>query len=368
MKFIKIILLGLPLLIISAVSHAERVKDISQILGFRTNQLIGYGLIVGLDGTGDQNNFTNQSFKTMLGRLGVQLPAGVSAKSKNIAAVVIHASLPPFAKPGQHLDITVSSIGDAKSLRGGSLLVSELKGLDGKVYAVAQGNLVVGGFGAEGADGSKITVNIPVVGKIPRGAIIERESPSNFAAISKRALTIMLNKPDFTTAQRMSEVINDHLGNNISSPVDAATVNVIVPEDVSDKIKFLSVLENLKFVPGEDSAKIIINSRTGTIVIGQHVKVASAAVSHGSLTVTISEAPAASQPQPFSSGGTTEIVQNTTINIAEEQNKMFVLPNSVSLNSIVSSINEVGASPGDLMAILEALREAGSINANIEVI
>ncbi len=353
---------------ITAVAHAERIKDLSQIMGIRSNQLIGYGLVVGLDGTGDTSAFTRQSFKTMLGRLGVQLPANTGASSKNIAAVAIHATLPAFARPGQTIDVTVSSIGEAKSLRGGALLLSELKGADGEVYAIAQGNLVVGGFGAEGSDGSKITVNVPVVGKIPGGATVERVSPANFAATNSNSLTIMLHRADFTTAQRLSDVINNHLGNNISQPLDASSVIVNVPENVADKVKFLSVLENLSLTPGEESAKIVINSRTGTIVIGQHVKVASAAVSHGSLIVTIKESDTVSQPQPFSSGGTTELVKNSSIDIAEQKNKMFVFPNSVSLNSIVNAVNEVGASPGDLMAILEALRQAGAINADIEVI
>lgn len=353
------------LLFMNTTVHAERIKDIASISGIRSNQLIGYGLVVGLDGSGDNSEFTGQSFKTMLSRLGVQLPADVKAQSKNIAAVVIHADLPPFAKPGQLIDVTVSSIGNAKSLRGGTLLLSQLKGADGKVYAVAQGNLVVGGFGAEGSDGSKIKVNIPVVGRIPNGATIETTSPAVFT--DSNTITYLLHRVDFTTAQRMADAINMFIGNNTAVPIDGSSVVVNVPKDLGERVRFLAALENVSLTLGEESAKIIVNSRTGTIVIGQYVTVGPAAVSHGSLTVTIAEHKDVSQPLP-GSNGETKTVEESNINVAQKNSKMFYLSEGTSLRKIVNAINEVGAAPGDLMAILEALKRSGALNAELEII
>lgn len=358
-------ILFVVVLSMASVVKAERIKDISHISGIRDNQLIGYGLVVGLDGTGDNSDFTSQSFKTMLTGLGVQLPDGVSASSKNVAAVAINAVLPPFSKPGQQIDITVSSIGNSKSLRGGTLLMSQLKGIDGNVYAIAQGNLVVGGFGAEGSDGSRIKVNVPVVGRIPNGGTIEVASPSVLR--NNPTVSYLLNRPDFTTAKRMADAINNYLGPDTAKPQDAGTVNVKMPVDMGDKVNFLSALENVKLSPGEEKAKIVVNSRTGTIVIGNNVKVGPAAISHGSLTVTITETQDVSQPDPLSNGTTTN-VQKSNIAVTQESNRMFLLDEGVSLSIIVKAINQIGTAPGDLMAILGALDTAGALTADIEVI
>ena len=358
-----VLMLSMPMLVM-----AERIKDITEISGIRSNQLVGYGLVIGLDGTGDSNNFTNQSFKTMLARLGVQLPANIQTSSKNIAAVALHADLPAFARQGQKIDVTVSSIGSAKSLRGGSLLMSQLKGADGNTYAIAQGNLVVGGFSADGKDGSKITVNLPVVGRIPSGAIVERDSPSSFDLFKAEHITYILHRSDFTTANRLAQTINSYMGSGTAVAQDGSSIKVFAPSDAGERVKFLSVLENLSISPGEEAAKVVINSRTGTIVIGENVKVSAAAVSHGSLTVAISENDSVSQPLPFSSGGSTQVIPNSNITINQPINRMFLFPRSVSLNNIVMAVNEVGAAPSDLMAILEALKQVGALSAEIEII
>lgn len=344
---------------------AERIKDISSIQGVRINQLIGYGLVVGLDGTGDNSEYTGQSFKTLLSRLGVQLPPGVKATSKNIAAVAVHAELPPFGKVGQHIDVTVSSIGSAKSLRGGTLLLTPLKAANDRVYAIAQGNMVVGGFGAEGSDGSKIKVNVPVVGRIPNGATIEVNAPSGFS--DGDAITLLLHRSDFTTARRMADVINQYIGQGTASPIDGSSVHVNAPVDPSQRVRFVSALENLSLTPGDEKAKIIVNSRTGTIVIGKHVAVGPAAVSHGSLTVTITEAQEVSQPLPGSEGNT-EVTQKSAITVTQPNSRMFLMQPGVALEDIVQAVNQVGAAPGDLMAILEALDQAGALSAELEII
>ena len=347
-------------------AQADRLKDISSVAGVRTNQLIGYGLVVGLDGTGDKTPFTKQTFRNMMAQFGVIIPANIDPKSKNVAAVTVHAVLPSFAKPGQTIDVTVSSLGDAKSLRGGSLLMTPLKGLDNQVYAISQGNLVVGGFGADGADGSRITVNLPSVGRIPNGATVERSVPNAFA--HGDSLTFNLNSPDFTTAKRVSDKMNLLLGPDTAQALDATSIRVSAPRDAGQRVAFLSVLENLEVTPGEATAKIIINSRTGTIVIGKHVLVSPAAVTHGSLTVTITEDFDVSQPNALSEGGTTQVTPQTNIEINQEANRMFVFNPGTSLDAIVQAVNQVGAAPGDLMAILEALKQAGALNADIVVI
>jgi len=349
-------------------AHADRLKDIASVAGVRSNQLVGYGLVVGLDGTGDQTSqtpFTIQTFKNMMNQFGITMPDGVTPQLKNVAAVSVHADLPPFTKMGKTIDVTVSSIGNAKSLRGGSLLMTPLKGVDGQVYAIAQGNLVVGGFGAEGSDGSKITVNVPSVGRIPSGALIEREVSNPFA--NGQSLVFNLHQADFTTAKRVSDTINRLLGPGNAFALDAASIKVTAPEDRSQRVTFLSVLENLEVEPGEAAAKVIINSRTGTIVIGQNVKVSPAAISHGSLTVSITENPEVDQPEPFGEGQTV-VVEDTEIEITEETNRMFLFEPGVTLSEIVRAVNQVGAAPGDLMAILEALKQAGALRAQIVVI
>lgn len=346
-------------------TYAERLKDISSVAGIRDNQLIGYGLVVGLDGTGDKTAFTIQSLRSMLGKLGVTVPSHVDLKSKNVAAVSIHANLPPFAKPGQTIDVTVSSIGEAKSLRGGTLLLSPLKGADGNVYAISQGNVVVGGFGITGADGSSITVNIPSVGRIPGGASVERSVATPFP--NSPYITFHLHRGDFTTANRVSEAINKKFGPGTAQAIDATSIRVRSPLDVSQKVAYLSELENLIVDPARAAAKVIINSRTGTIIIGQDVRVSPAAVTHGNLTVTITERPQVSQPNPLSDGETV-VVPQTELEVEQENKRMFKFNPGASLDEIVRAINQVGAAPGDLVAILEALKEAGALRASLIVI
>lgn len=355
-------------LLCSGLAQAERLKDIATIAGVRSNPLVGYGLVVGLDGTGDQTTqtpFTTQSFNSMLKQFGVTLPQGTNLQLKNVAAVAVHAELPPFSKPGQGIDVTISSIGNSKSLRGGSLLMTPLKGADGKIYAVAQGNLVVGGFGAEGADGSKITVNVPSVGRIPNGALVEREVPNAFAM--NNHLIFNLRRADFTTAKRVAEKINEVMGPEVARALDAGSVQVTAPTEVDDRVTYMSVLENMEVKPGSGAARVIINSRTGTIVVGNNVRVTPVAVSHGSLTVTISEGASVSQPAPLSDGQTV-VLPDTQVDVDEEGSRMFKFQAGTSLDDIVRAVNLVGAAPGDLMAILEAMKQAGALRANLIVI
>lgn len=357
------------LCVFSQPGHADRIKDLVSVNGVRNNQLVGYGLVVGLDGTGDQTSqtpFTVQSLKSMLNRYGITLPANINPQVKNVAAVSIHADLPPFAKPGMKIDITVSSIGNAKSLRGGSLLMTPLKGADGKVYAVAQGNLVVGGFGISGSDGSKITVNIPSVGRIPNGASVERVVSSSFNDADH--VTLNLHTPDFATANQVVIAINERLGPMTAKAIDATSIRVNAPIDQSKKVAFVAfLLDDIKITPAIGAARVVVNSRTGTIVIGSHVRVTQTAVTHGSLTVTISEKPTVSQPAPLSTG-TTTVVPNTEIEVKQSNTRMFLFKPGVKLNDIVRAVNNVGAAPGDLIAILEALKQAGALRAELLVI
>jgi flagellar P-ring protein precursor FlgI len=361
-------LLAAVMLLFAPLVQAERIKDLASVAGVRDNQLLGYGLVVGLDGSGDQTSqtpFTVQSLKSMLTQLGVSIPPGVNPQLKNVAAATVSATLPAFAKPGQSIDVTVSSIGNAKSLRGGTLLMTPLKGADGQVYAVAQGNLVVGGFGAAGSDGSSITVNIPSAGRIPNGATVERAVANGFG--QGNSLTLNLHRADFTTAYRLSEAINDTIGPGTAAPLDASSIRVNAPTDPGQRVSYVAMLENLTLTPGEAPAKIIVNSRTGTVVIGKNVKVMPAAISHGNMTVTITEEPLVSQPAPLS-GGQTAVVPRTDVQIAEEESRMFLFDPGVELDEIVRAVNQVGAAPGDLMAILEALKEAGALRAELIVI
>lgn len=362
-------LLALLLIVAAPIASAERIKDLASIAGVRDNQLVGYGIVVGLDGTGDQTTqtpFTVQSVKSMLAQFGVQIPPNVNPQLKNVAAVSIHAELPAFAKPGQRIDITVSSLGNSKSLRGGSLLMAPLKGADNQIYAVAQGSLVVGGFGAQGSDGSKVSVNIPSVGRIPGGATVERAAPTVFG--SEDHIVLNLFKPDFTTANRLTNAINEKIGMGTARAVDGSSIAVYAPEDMGERVAYVSLIENLTLEPGEAAARVIVNSRTGTVVIGRHVRVTPAAVTHGSLTVTISEKPAVSQPTGPLAGGRTVVVPQADITFEEETRKMFLFDPGISLGDIVRAVNNVGASPGDLVAILEALKEAGALRANLVVI
>ena len=357
-------------LLCSGFAKAERIKDMAAVDSMRDNQLVGYGLVVGLDGTGDKVDqvfYTEQTLKNMMAQLGVVVPKGVKIKPKNVAAVMLHANMPAFIKKGQRIDVTASSVGNSKSLRGGTLLMSPLKGADGQVYAIAQGNLIVGGLGVDGADGSRVTINLPSVGRIPKGAIVERTLPHRLG--KNDTFTLNLFTADFTTASRMAEEINKTFGEGTAKPLDPMSIEVRAPINKDARVSFLSLVENLTFTPGDAPARVIINSRTGTVVISSHVLVSPAAVSHGNLVVTISESQQVSQPTAaFSDAGNTEVVQDSQINVAEDDNRMFVFEPGVELNDIVRAVNEVGAAPGDLVAILQALKEAGALRAELIVI
>ncbi|BDY04014.1 flagellar basal body P-ring protein FlgI [Ferrimonas sp. YFM] len=352
-------------LVLALPAQAMRLKDITDVQGVRDNQLIGYGLVVGLPGTGEKGQFTEQSFATMLSNFGINLPPGTRPKTKNVAAVAVHATLPPFIKPGQQIDVTVSSVGSAKSLRGGTLIQTFLKGADGKVYALAQGSLVVSGFSAEGADGSKVIQNTPTVGRIPNGAIVERSVPSPFA--NGDFLTFNLHRPDFSTAKRVADTINGLLGPGVARAQDATSIQVSAPRDRSQRVAYLATLENLNVEPAEESAKVIVNSRTGTIVVGSEVRLLPAAITHGGLTVTISEAFNTSQPGMLAGGNT---VNNpvSSIGVNESARRMFKFDPGVTLDELVRAVNQVGAAPSDLMAILEALSQAGALRGELIII
>ena len=349
--------------------QAERVKDLATIQGVRTNQLIGYGLVVGLDGSGDKNTsapYTEQSLRNLLTQLGVVVPPAIRLKPKNVAAVSLTAELPPFAKPGMKIDVTVASIGDAKELRGGSLLMAPLKGADGQVYAIAQGDLIVGGLSAAGADGSKITVNIPTAGRIPGGATVEKVVPTSFG--NSDTLTLNLREGDFTTAKRVADAINKAVGFGAAEPIDASSIRVSAPANPAQRVNFLASIENVEVRPGEAVAKVIVNSRTGTVIINSAVRVSPAAVSHGNLVVTISENPQVSQPAPFARGRTVVTPQSDVQVSQEGGNRMFVFRPGVSLDALVRAVNQVGAAPGDVVAILDALKRAGALKAELVVI
>jgi flagellar P-ring protein precursor FlgI len=353
---------------VAGEAKGERVKDLADVEGVRSNPLVGYGLVVGLNGTGDQTTqapFTVQSLEAMLAKLGVTVPTNVNPQLKNVAAVAVHADLPPFVKQGQMIDVTVSSIGNAVSLRGGALLMTPLKGVDGQVYAIAQGNVIVGGLGVSAKDGSRISVNVPSAGRLPNGASVERTVPNAFDQGGD--LVLNLHTPDFTTAARMAESINSVLGSPLAHPADAVSVHVKAPEDAAQRVGFMASLENIEVSPGDAPARVIVNSRTGTVVISSHVQVMPAAVAHGNLSVTISEKPQVSQPNAFSQG-TTQVVPQSQIEINEGSGHMFVFQAGVDLDAIVRAVNQVGAAPGDLVAILEALRAAGALRAELIVI
>lgn len=359
-------LILLAALLCSTLAQAERIKDITSIAGVRSNQLVGYGLVVGLDGSGDKAPFTTQTFRNMMTEFGITLPAGVDPKLKNVAAVSVTAELPAFAKPGQRIDVTVASLGNAKSLRGGALLFTPLKGADGNIYAVAQGNLVVGGFGAQGNDGSSITVNVPSAGRIPNGATVEQTAPSTFSRGD--SLIFNLDQPDFTTARAMVDTINQLMGPGSAEALDAASVRVSAPRDTTQRVSYLSIIENLEIETGKERAKVVINSRTGTIVMGQNVLIEPVAVTHGNLIVAIDENFQVAQPNALA-GGDTVVVPDTNINVYNDgDNRMFKFGPGVSLDSIVKAVNEIGVAPGDLMAILEAMKQAGALKAELIVI
>jgi flagellar P-ring protein precursor FlgI len=355
----------------SSMSSAQRIKDLADVAGVRSNQLIGYGLVVGLPGTGEQSPFTEQSFKTMLSNFGITMPANLKPKIKNVAAVAVHAELPAFTKPGQKIDITVSSMGSAQSLRGGTLIQTILMGIDGNAYAVAQGSLVVSGLGAEGLDGSKVIVNTPTVGRIANGAMVEREVISPFT--SGDYITFNLRDSDFSSARSLERVINSEFA-NINDPatfiaraIDATSIQVNAPRDASQRVSFLAALENLEFEPSRPAAKVIVNSRTGTIVIGSDVRLLPAAITHGGITVTINETRDVSQPNAFADGNTA-VTNQSIVNVNKDDNRMFVFDPGVSLDTLVRAINEIGAGPGDVMAILEALSQAGALRGELIII
>ena len=357
-----------------SIAQADRLKDLVSIAGIRTNQLLGYGIVIGLNGTGDSTtNLTLQSIQSLISQFDIVVSTS-DLTAKNAAAVMVTADLPAFAKPGQTLDITVSAIGKAKSLRGGTLLMTPLKGADGELYAVAQGNLAVGGLGVEGADGSSVSVNIPTVGRIPKGATVEKMVESPF--IRSNNLVLNLNQGDFSTANIISEKINEIFGPDVAVPLDSTSVKVRAPEDPSQKVSFVSLIENIEVEPARPKAKVVVNARTGTIVIGGDVKVTPTAVTHGKLTVSVqedtavvSEAQGAMQNANSTvAGAAATTAQESQIAVEEQNAQAFVFDTGTSLSEIVDAINEVGASSADLVAILEALREAGSLRAELIII
>ena len=349
------------------VAHAERIKDLANIQGVRINQLIGYGLVVGLDGTGDQTTqtpFTVQSIISMLQQMGVSLPEGSSLQLKNVAAVIVTAALPPSAQPGQTLDVTVSSMGNAKSLRGGTLLMTPLKGNDGQIYAMAQGNMLVGGVGAS-ANGSQTQINHLSVGRISAGATVERAVAM---APNTNNVNLELKEFDFTTASIVVDAINRKFGQNIAVALDGRVIQVTSPDN-SNRVAFLSTLEKIDVTPGQNSAKIILNARTGSVVMNQAVTLESCAVSHGNLSVVINTVPVISQPTaPFSNSGQTVVTARSQIEINKEPGKVLQLNKGTSLSEVVKALNAVGATPQDLLAILQAMKAAGALHADLEII
>lgn len=361
--FAAVCLVGL----ISASAQAERIKDLATIQGVRINQLVGYGLVVGLDGSGDQTTqtpFTVQSITSMLGQLGVNLPAGTSLQLKNVAAVMVTANLPAFSRTGQNIDVTVSSLGNAKSLRGGTLIMTPLKGADGQVYAISQGNVLVSGAGAS-SGGSSAQVNHLAVGRIPAGATVERavSTPVGEGDYVK----LDLNQSDFTTANRIVQAINRRFGDATASAGDGGQVQVRAPRDANQRVAFISQMENLPIQAGNGAAKVIVNGRTGSVVMNQNVEVDNCAVAHGNLSVTISSDAQVSQPNPLAQGETTT-TQNAQIDIKAQKGELVTLTASPSLGEVVKALNAVGASPQDLLAILQAMKSAGALRAELEVI
>ena len=365
------VLLGLCL----PIAKADRLKDLTSIAGVRANQLVGYGIVVGLPGTGDGNSpLTLQSMQAMISQFGVTTNSATSLNGKNSAAVIITAELPAFAKPGQRIDVTISTLGQSKSLRGGTLLMTPLMGADGQTYAVAQGNLLVGGLGVAGNDGSSLIVNVPTVGRIPGGATVERLIETDF--LKTDSLILNLHQGDFSVTNQMAEAVNDVFGSGVAIALDSRSVKVRAPVDPSQKVAFISMLENIEIEPERQSAKVVVNARTGTIVIGGDVRVTPAAVTHGSLTVRVDENSNVTQTNNLAlangvaatTPGAAVTTQDTDIQIDQEPARAFLFDPGVELSTIVEAVNAVGTSPADLVAILEALREAGSLRAELVVI
>ena len=352
-------------LLTPVTSAAERVRDLGDFQGLRSNQLTGYGVVVGLDGTGDDNlEYLTEAFRGVSGRLGLQLPPGVSPNLKNAAAVIITADLPAFAKPGQRIDITVSTIGRASSLRGGALILAPLVGADGQIYAMAQGNVAVGGLGVSGADGSQLTVNVPTVGRIPEGASVERAVATGFDASGQ--MFFNLHSADFLTANRMRDAINTRYP-GIASVVDGVTLALTMPDGNDQRSAMLAEIEMLSVQPAPEAAKVIVNSRTGTVVINQAVRLYPAAISHGKLTIRIDEAPQVIQPEPFSEG-VTAVEPSTDITVEEQSSNVIAMPGAASLSQIVDALNLLGVGASDLVVILEALKQAGALKAEMVII
>lgn len=364
--------LGLKLLLLIATlvalpSQAERLKDLASIQGVRDNPLIGYGLMVGLDGSGDQTMqtpFTTQSLSNMLGQLGITVPPGTNMQLKNVAAVMVTATLPPFARPGQNIDITVSSMGNAKSLRGGTLLMTPLKGADGQVYALAQGNMVVGGAGAS-ANGSQVKINQLSSGRIPAGAIVERAVESSLGGDG--TLMLELNTTDFGTAQKAVEAINRSFGPGTASALDARVIQVMAPVRPEERVGFLARIENIDVSPAQAMAKVVINARTGSVVMNQAVRIQDCAVAHGNLSVVINTEPVISQPNPLS-GGRTVATQRSQIELNQGGGALQVVRGGASLADVIKGLNTLGANPQDLLSILQAMKAAGALRAELEII
>ncbi len=363
----RIAILILLALLSTVPAHAERIKDLASLSGVRNNQLIGYGLVVGLDGSGDQTTqtpFTVQSVINMLGNMGVTLPPGQTLQLKNVAAVMVTASLPPFARQGQAMDVTVSSMGNAKSLRGGTLVMTPLKGADGQVYGIAQGNVVVGGAGAS-AGGSSVTINHLSVGRIAGGATVERSVPTSVG--EGEFINLETHTTDFGTTQRMVDAINSKVLPGTAVAVDARRIQVRAPLDPSERVAFMSRIENLDVTPAQQAAKVIVNSRTGSVVMNQAVTLDSCAVAHGNLSVTVSAEPVISQPAPLS-GGQTVATERNQIDIQQEGSALINVKKGANLSEVVRALNALGANPQDLIIILQAMKAAGALRAELEVI
>lgn len=347
-------------------AHAERIKDLGAFQGLRVNQLTGYGIVVGLAGTGDDSlDYSTQGVKGVVSRFGLTLPPGVNPSLKNAAAVLVTADLPAFAKPGQRLDVTVSAMGKAKSLRGGTLIMMPLKGADGQIYAMAQGNLAVGGLGVSGADGSQLSVNIPSAGRIPGGATVEQAVATGFDTAP--TITFNLADADITTALRVADAINLAFNDKRAKALDAVSVTIDAPQGAEARTMMMGLIENIQVKPAEAPARVIVNARTGTVVINGAVRIAPAAVSHGKLTVSVQESPRIVQPAPFSNGQTA-MEPSSKITATEEKKPMFQFKGGASLADIVKAVNAIGAGPSDLVEILQALKQAGAMKAELEVL
>lgn len=349
-------------------AQAARVKEVASVQGVRSNPLVGYGLVVGLDGTGDQTTstpFTTQSLTAMLQQMGVTVPPGTNMQLKNVAAVMVTAQLPPFAQPGQTIDVNVSSLGNAKSLRGGTLIATPLKGADGQVYALAQGNLIVGGAGAS-AGGSKVQINHLSAGRVPEGAMVERAVPTPLN--QGETLQLDLNSNDYTTAREVARAINAKMGEGSAQALDGRVVRVRMPATPDARVSFLADIENLEVVQAAPAARIVINARTGSVVMNQAVTLAACAVAHGSLSVTINSTPLVSQPNPLSVGGRTVTAEKAEIAISQQGGSLIQMPAGTKLADVVKALNSLGATPQDLVAILQAMKAAGALQAELEVI